>query len=91
MTLRRVPLLAWIAAGVIVAHALFFYLVAHSHFLPNARYVPPPTPAVNFGVSAGPATLDPRTGEVVTEHDFTVSTRLATVPPSPTVAPQAVH
>ncbi len=49
--------------------------LADKHFLPKARYLPPPTPAVNFG-AAGRSSVDPQTGEITTERQFTVSTRL---------------
>ncbi len=78
----KVPLPVWIIGAVVGVHALAFWLLADKHFLPKARYLPPPTPAVNFA-AGDRSSVDPQTGEMTTERQFTVSTRLAT-PPSPT-------
>ncbi len=83
---RRVPWLVWIILGVAAVHALAFWWLADKRFLPKAPYVPPPTPAVNFGAATRRSGVDPRTGEITTEQDFTVSTHLAT-PPRPTPPP----
>ena len=44
----KVPLPVWIIGAVVAVHALAFWLLEDKHFLPKARYLPPPTPAVNF-------------------------------------------
>ena len=87
---HRVPLLVWIVLGVAAVHACVFWLVADKHFLPRTPYLPPPTPAVNFGAATRRSGIDPRTGEVTTEQQFTVSTQLVTPPPrraAPLAAP----
>ena len=77
--MRRVPLLAWIALGVVGAHLLVFWMLADKHYLPKVRYLPPEQPPTfELRRQAG---LDARTGEPVNRSDFTVSTRLATPPP----------
>jgi hypothetical protein len=82
---KPVPVVVWIGLGVVAAHALFFWLVWNMHFLPEVP-PPPPTPLpVNFGARET-RTVDPRTGEIVTERDFSVSTQLASPPPSPTIS-----
>jgi hypothetical protein len=82
---RRLPLAVWIGAGVVGAHALFFWAVWDKHFLPKVP-PPPPTPLpVNFGARQT-RSIDPLTGRTVVERDFTVSTRLATPIPSPSVS-----
>jgi hypothetical protein len=75
----RVPTVVWVAVGVVVVHALFFWLVWDKHFLP--RVPPPPLgpPPVNFQVRDKPG-VDPQTGRPVLERDFTISTQLATPP-----------
>ncbi len=69
----------WIVLAVIVVHGLFFWAVSDKHFLPKARYVPPP-PTPNFGTGEQ-RSADPQTGEVTTERQFQVSTQLATPKP----------
>ena len=86
---RKVPLAAWIIGGVVGVHLLAFWLLADKHFLPKARYLPPPTPAVNFAAGAH-ASVDPQTGAVTTEQEFTVSTLLVT-PPPPSATPAAAR
>ncbi len=82
---KPVPLAVWIGLGVVAVHALFFWLVWNKHFLPEVP-PPPPTPLPdNFGARET-RRVDPHTGEIVTERDFTVSTRLATPLPSPTIS-----
>ena len=77
---RKVPLPVWVVGAVVVVHALAFWLLADKHFLPKARYLPPPTPEVNFA-AGDRSSVDPQTGETTTERQFTVSTRMATPPP----------
>ncbi len=80
---RRMPTAGWIVLGVVAFHAVAFWVVADRHFLPKVPRVPPPQPA-NFG--AGQRTsVDPQTGEVTTETQYVVSTRLAS--PAPTATP----
>ena len=85
---RRVPLAGWIVPGVVAIHLWFFWAVSDKHFLPKARYVPPP-PTPNFGTGEH-RSVDPQTGETTTERQFQVSTVLATPAPrrSPTAAPK---
>ena len=79
--LRRVPLAVWIVLAVVAFHVAFFLLVADKGYLPETRHIPPaPTP--NFG-SRRSTVVDPRTGEVTTETEYVISTRLATPPPTP--------
>ena len=79
--LGKVPLPVWVVGAVVAVHALAFWLLADKHFLPKTRYLPPPTPAVNFA-AGDRSSVDPQTGETTTERQFTVSTRLATPPPT---------
>lgn len=79
--MKRVPLAVWIVLGVVAVHALFFWAVSDKHFLPKARYVPPP-PTPNFA-SGAHRSVDPQTGETTTERQFQVSTQLVT----PTAGP----
>ena len=81
---RRVPLTVWVIGGVVAVHVLFFWWAADKHFLPKARYVPPPL-VPNFAARRS-VTVDPQTGEATTREDFVVSTRLAT--PRPSRSPQ---
>jgi hypothetical protein len=81
----RVPLAVWIGAGVVAAHALFFWLVWDKHFLPKVPPAPPTPPPVNFGVRETQS-RDPQTGETLVERDFSISTHLATPPSSPAVS-----
>jgi hypothetical protein len=76
---RRVPLIVWLALGVIGAHALFFWLVWDKHFLPRVPPPPPGPPPVNFQVR-DKQIVDPQSGQPVVERDFTISTNLATPP-----------
>ncbi len=85
----RVPLPVWVIGAVVAVHALAFWLLADKHFLPKARYLPPPTPAVNFA-AGDRSSVDPQTGETTTERQFTVSTRLATPAARPDPATQAL-
>ena len=59
----RVPLSVWIIGAVVAVHALAFWLLADKHFLPKTRYLPPPTPAVNFA-AGDRSSIDPQTGEL---------------------------
>ena len=79
----RVPLAVWIVLAVVAFHALAFWMLADKHFLPKTRYIAPLPPA-NFGARQQ-TSVDPRTGEVTTESEYVVSTRLA----SPTPAEKA--
>ena len=83
----RVPLPVWIVLGVVLTHVLFLWLVADKHYLPEARYVPPP-PTPNFA-GGTVRSVDPRTGEGTTESQFVVSTVLAPprAKPSPGASP----
>lgn len=85
----RMPLAVWIIVGVMILHAIVFWVVSDKRFLPKTRYLPPPTPAVNFG-AAGGSSVDPQTGETTAEQEFTVSTRLVTPPPKLRPSPSAV-
>lgn len=84
----RVPVAVWIIGAVVGAHVLFFWLVADKKFLPKTRYVPPLPPPDNFAARAD-TSVDPDTGETITEQRFVVSTHFSTPPPSPqpSVAP----
>ena len=74
-----VPLAVWIVLAVVAFHALAFWVLADKHFLPKTRYIPPLPPA-NFGARQQ-TRVDPRTGEVTTESEYVVSTRLASPTP----------
>ena len=82
---RRVNLAIWIVPCVIAAHALFFWAVWDKHYLPKVPPPPATPPRPNF-VERRTERVDPRTGAVVIEHDFTISTHLATPVPSATVS-----
>ncbi len=82
---RGLPLALWVGLAVVGAHLLFFLLVWDKHFLPKVPPPPPPPLAINFGARQT-RTVDPRTGATVTEQDFTVSTQLASPPPTPTTS-----
>ena len=76
----------WVIVGVAVAHVLFFWAVADKHFLPETPHIPPAPPA-NFAARVQ-TSLDPVTGETVTEQQFVISTHLAAPPPPrPSVSP----
>ena len=79
--LGRVPLAVWVILGVAAAHVLFFWVVADKHFLPEAPHVPA-APPVNFAAREQ-TSLDPVTGETVTEQQFVISRHVATPTPSP--------
>lgn len=81
----RLPLAVWIILGVAAAHALFFWAVADKHFLPRTAYLPPPPP-VNFAAREH-VSLEPSTGQTVTERQFVVSTHLSGPLPSPPPSP----
>ena len=83
MISRRYTMAIWIAPCVIGAHALFFWAVWDKHFLPKVPPPPATPPPVNFAARQTEST-DPRTGQTVVEHDFTISTRLATPPAAST-------
>jgi hypothetical protein len=77
-----VPVLAWIVLAVVALHGIAFWLLADRHYLPPARYIPPP-PAPNFAARRQ-TRIDPRTGEITTETEYVVSTHLASPRPSST-------
>ena len=83
----RVPAAVWIVLTVVVFHALAFWVLADKHFLPKTRYIPPLPPA-NFGARQQ-TSVDPRTGEVTTETEYVVSTRLASPMPPEKKAPES--
>ena len=79
----RIPLAAWVIAGVVGVHLLAFWFWADKHFLPKVRRVAPRPPA-NFSAGERAAGIDPATGEPVVERDYVVSTQLRQPPPSVT-------
>jgi hypothetical protein len=60
-----------IAAGVVAAHAVLFYLIGGLSPLPKVRYVPPD----NFSLGWAKFT-DPATHEKMVYQEFTVSTQV---------------
>jgi hypothetical protein len=66
-----------IAAGVVAAHALLFYLIGGLSPLPKVRYVPPD----NFSLGWAKFT-DPATHEKMVYQEFTVSTEVEKAVPA---------
>jgi hypothetical protein len=64
--------LAWIIAGVILAHVAAFLVIARINPLPKTHLIPPP----NFGFKQT-TYVDPMNGERTIEREFRVSTNLA--------------
>jgi hypothetical protein len=69
MNRRKLILLV---TGVILAHGVFFFLIAGTHPLPKMSGVPRP----NF-VAKEATWLDKESGEQITYHEYRVSTKLA--------------
>ncbi len=66
-----------IAAGVVAAHAVVFYLIGGLSPLPKVRYVPPD----NFSLGWAKYT-DPATHEKMVYQEFTVSTQVDKAAPA---------
>ena len=80
---------ALLAAAVVAAHLVFFYLIADFKPLPQVPYIAPP----NF-TSGHAEYVDPKTHQKMVYSEFTVSTHIPSeshVPPPPAGdAPPAV-
>lgn len=64
--------IAWIAAGVIAAHALLFYFISGWNPLPKVPHTPPPDFSLGWAKFTDPATHDK-----MVYQEFTLSTSLA--------------
>ena len=68
--MKRSTIISLVLA-VVAVHLCAFWLVCDMHILPKRTVIPPP----NFSAQAA-STIIPATGDKITVHEYTVSTKL---------------